>query len=629
MGEFTQSTATSKAARSRGAYSLQLILALAFGSLVAVSVGAVLLVSVGANFRNTYSLLNERAILLITRMEQAIRQETARSEQSVTGLAKMFSSEGYQGADPANRIAAMRAILATDDSIEGLAYIGADGRSDGLIRNRAGGFSPLSQSSLPALSVLVTGESQTGTNARWGEPFLIDGAMFHNVSAVSAQSNVINGAVIAILGSSTISEVISTIGRNNDATVFVLNAANEIIGHSVLTELLGKRNSIPLVEIEDEALQQMPNAVSSDYFQRAAAQGISVKRSPGLGGWIYITRTLPGYSGKPYTFGAYFGKDDIGEEIKRAMFSLFAGLAGLAAAVIAAATLGKWISAPMARIASTAGQLSDFQIDDIEPLPRSSVKEIDNQTVALNRMHVAIGEFSKYVPRTLVSRLVKLGASASMSVEKEVTVLFTDIAGFTTLSEHLNASQTASLLNEHFDIICPLIESCGGTVDKFMGDGVMAFWGAPEDDSEHVARAVGAARKIVEAMHVHNLANHKAGLLPVRIRIGIHTGPAIVGNIGGGGRQNYTLVGDTVNVAQRLEQMGHQIMREDEEALVLVSSPVVAATKALFSFKPTGTHTLRGRARPVAIFKLALAGNAFQFHGKRRPRNKVAPLAKV
>ncbi len=609
--------------REHGGYSLRLILALAFGTLVAVSVGTVLFISVAANFRNTYSLLNERAITLIKTMEQSIRLETSRAESAVNGLADMHATGAADMLQRDQALIALQTILASETVIEGLIVRDPQGGQYGLVRQGNGKLVALRKETASGIVPSgFEGKPFLADTATWGVPVEIDGQFYHNVSRRLGRTN--EGALVitALLGRSTMNGVLSKLGQDNETTAFVLDGSNNVIGHSKMGAIFGERNFVPIADIPDPALQDMKNAVMSEEFEKAAAQGITVFRSSGFGGYIYISKQLPGYTAVPYVMGAYFAKADLGAEVKRALFSLFAGLAGLAAAVVASAVLGKWISAPMARIAATAGQLSDFRIDDIEPLPRSAIREIDDQTIALNRMHVAIGEFSKYVPRTLVSRLVKLGASASKSVEKEVTVLFTDIAGFTTLSEHLDATRTASILNEHFDIICPLIESCGGTVDKFMGDGVMAFWGAPEEDPEHIKRAVGAAKKIVEAMHVHNLGNHNAGRKPIRIRIGIHTGRAIVGNIGGGGRQNYTLVGDTVNVAQRLEQMGHQIMQDNEEALVLVSSPVVLATKPAFAFKPTGNHTLRGRARPVAVFRLDLSGKTTAMRGKRPSASK-------
>jgi adenylate cyclase len=602
-------------------YTLRFILAAAFGTLVAVSVGAVLFISVGANFRNTYSLLNERAITLLNGMEQAIRVETGRAEGAVNGLAQMFDDGIFDVGDKDKIDILLRALLASEEKIEGLLIIDLQGKALGLLRD--------GQRSINALALTEPGPelvnnfkaaimSQSGRPV-WGEPAVVGDVLYHNVSRPLVRDGVVKGLVIAVLGRSTMNSVISELGQSNDTTAFVLNGNNAVIGHSRLTGLFNGRNAIPLANVPDRALAQFAQAVKSDEFAEAAARGISVYGTQGRGGYVFITKQLPGYASAPYTLGAYFLKADIGSEIARAMLSLGAGLAGLAAAVIAAILLGKRISAPMTRIADTAELLSEFEIDKIKPLPRSYVREIDNQAVALNRMHMAIREFSRYVPRTLVARLVRLGTNATMSVEREVTILFSDIAGFTSLSERMDAAETAAVLNEHFDIVCSCIEATGGTVDKFLGDGVMAFWGAPEDDAGHAKNAIKAAREIMNAIAANNSLRVASGKPPIRLRIGIHTGRAVVGNIGGGGRQNYTLVGDSVNVAQRLEQMGRDLMGPDDDAMVLVSSAVMNAVGGEAHFIPAGTHILRGRERPIAVGMLDL---------KEKDSEKIVPFPK-
>jgi class 3 adenylate cyclase len=117
------------------------------------------------------------------------------------------------------------------------------------------------------------------------------------------------------------------------------------------------------------------------------------------------------------------------------------------------------------------------------------------------------------------------------------------------------AAEIADFLNHHFALVAKCVEAEGGTVDKYIGDSVMAFWGAPEPQPDHTERACRAAIGVSIALKSDNMARKREGKPPVRVRIGVHTGEVVVGNIGAPGRINYTIVGDTVNAASRLEQL--------------------------------------------------------------------------
>ena len=193
----------------------------------------------------------------------------------------------------------------------------------------------------------------------------------------------------------------------------------------------------------------------------------------------------------------------------------------------------------------------------MEPPRRSSVAEIDEQVRAFNLMLDALKVFQTYVPRKLVERLVALGGGEGMPSEtRELTVMFTDIVTFSEIAERMGAEETAAFLNRHFGMLADCIRAEHGTIDKYIGDAVMAFWGAPERLDDHAARAVQAARRIAETITADNQRRARKGLSPVRVRIGLHSGPAVVGNIGAPDRVNYTIVGDTVNDAQRLSRSG-------------------------------------------------------------------------
>lgn len=592
----------------RRVFSLRFILAATFGTLVAISVGAVLTISVRANFVNTYSLLNERAAQLLNGMERAIRKETSQAEIAVSAIAELYRGGAFEIGDvpTVDRIA--RTILLSNNVVEGVFAFDLNGDPVALLRRQDGAIVTPGRGVLTdkAISAMNIGPVRVSGKPVWGEPVDIGGMLYHIVSQSLVRNGRIEGVVVAAIGRNTMNRVVSEIGKNNATVAFVLNGANEVIANSRVTQPFDVSEAIPIDRFPDPALAEFPLATRSDEFRTAEAEGIDVYNSSGKSGYVFITKPLPGYAQQPYTLGAYFLKADIGAEIFRTIAMMIAGIAFLIVAVTAAIWLGRTISRPMLAISSTAEMLSQFNLDAIEPLPRSRILEIDHQANALNRMTVAMREFSRYVPRPLVARLIRTGAAEGETEEREVTILFTDIVGFTSLSERLDATQTAEFLNRHFNEVCSHIEKHGGTVDKFMGDSVMAFWGAPEHDGEHARHGVQAVEEIAEAIRLDNIARRRRGERPIQLRMGVHTGKAVAGNIGGGGRQNYTIVGDAVNVAQRLEQIGKEIMRPQEEVIVLVSQAVVDAVGKDARFSPAGTRVLRGRERPISISRLDL-----------------------
>jgi class 3 adenylate cyclase len=188
--------------------------------------------------------------------------------------------------------------------------------------------------------------------------------------------------------------------------------------------------------------------------------------------------------------------------------------------------------------------------------------------------------------------------------------MFTDIVGFTPQAESLPEDETAALLNRHFALLGACIDQEHGIIDKYIGDSVMAVWGplagTPPD---YAAAAIRAALAIASVTREDNLMRRADGKAPIRLRIGLHSGPAVVGNIGAPGRVNFPVVGDTVNVAQRFEQLGKVYMRPEEDIIVLASGATIDAVKDRANLgielpKPE-LRRVRGHAEPVEVYRLA------------------------
>lgn len=161
--------------------------------------------------------------------------------------------------------------------------------------------------------------------------------------------------------------------------------------------------------------------------------------------------------------------------------------------------------------------------------------------------------FSRYVTKEVVDEILKGQVNVSLGVRREVTILFSDIRGFTTMAEHMAPEDVVHDLNEYFSEMVDVVFRHGGTVDKYIGDGIMAIFGAPLPQPDHAYQAVRTAAAMREALGSLNARRTQAGKPPLEIGVGLHTGECVIGNIGTAERMDYTAVGDAVNTASRIE----------------------------------------------------------------------------
>ncbi|MGQ0581978.1 MAG: adenylate/guanylate cyclase domain-containing protein [Reyranella sp.] len=292
--------------------------------------------------------------------------------------------------------------------------------------------------------------------------------------------------------------------------------------------------------------------------------------------WLFVHQPVAGYGPSPWLVGRYF---PIGE-VTSTISNLASGAMVGAATLIFAFLLATFVSLRVGRLIGTitlaARAIGRLELDQVHYLP-SRVREIDDAGYSLDRARAALRWFGAYVPKGLIPRIMEAGEAGLPSQKELVTVMFTDIVQFSDETRGLVGDEVVELLNEHFTLLHTCIERECGVVDKYIGDAVMAVWGGISGPSDHADAAVRAALDIVRTVQDDNVTRRSAGKRPVRIRVGIHTGPVVAGNIGSIGRVNYTVVGDSVNVAQHLEQTGKEFMAISDEVIVLVSADTVAA----------------------------------------------------
>ncbi|MFH1540303.1 MAG: adenylate/guanylate cyclase domain-containing protein [Elusimicrobiota bacterium] len=217
--------------------------------------------------------------------------------------------------------------------------------------------------------------------------------------------------------------------------------------------------------------------------------------------------------------------------------------------------ISKKIAEPLTLLEKDMSQIKELNMDtNIEIKTR--FKEIISMKNVEDSMKIALRSFKKYVPSDLVTRLIRLNKEAVLGGErKNLTIFFSDIADFTNISEKIASDQVANYMKEYFAGVTNIIMKHMGTVDKYIGDAVMAFWGAPSDITDHAYKASLAALECQEFLLKMNNNLEKAGNPVLNTRIGINTGEVIVGNFGYEERFDYTVFGDNVNIASRIEDL--------------------------------------------------------------------------
>ncbi len=219
------------------------------------------------------------------------------------------------------------------------------------------------------------------------------------------------------------------------------------------------------------------------------------------------------------------------------------------------------VSSALREMAEELDRVGRFDLAD-RSLPAahgSSVREVHMMSDAVDRMKGSLRSFGKYVPVEVVRELVVSGDEAALGGKKaELSVLFSDIAGFTNVAEKMDPDRVVEILAEYLQVMSDAIRDTGGTVDKYIGDAIMAFWGAPHDDPDHASSAARGALAMQEALATLQARWDEEGLPNFDTRIGLNTGEMVVGNIGAPDRLNYTVMGDAVNLGARLEPLNKE-----------------------------------------------------------------------
>ena len=379
--------------------------------------------------------------------------------------------------------------------------------------------------------------------------------------------------------------------------IFIINDAGEVItAGSWSTDDTSDKSGGRLPQIEDLKIPWFEDA-----YRKHLTSGVEVLSST-TGGRAYLGFffRFPASFEKKWIIAAVIPEAEVVGPTRKIIYQalLITALITVICLLLVYAAAG-WIIRPVKRLVQEAGKIKDFQLEEVVGV-KSNLTEIRSLSDAFISMRGGLASFRRYVPAELVRQLIATGREAKLGGEKVLlAIMFTDIVGFTTLSETLTAEDLMLQLSAYLDRLTRIIEQEQGTVDKYIGDGIMAFWGAPlevEKPALLACRAALSCSKAVIDLNRQWRAEEKPAMPTC---FGIHFGETIVGNVGSSQRMNYSIFGDNVNLSSRLEGINRIYGTK-----IIVSQSVYEAVDKQMICRPLDIVAVKGKTKSIAIHEL-------------------------
>ena len=594
-----------------GNLALMPTLMLSIGLLVLLSAGLI----VAVNWVTGRAIVQEFATRLIARglslQEMALRRHLDAAVDQATFIADAIRDGRYKFSDPALDDF-ISGSMAAAPQIGGLILADPSGKALRVVRGASNSTLQLDHFDLTGDRQLaeIADEIRLRKDPHWGPPVYRERAQTTslNYRMPIRKGDQYLGFVAVAVSTHALSILCTELSEPPRSLAFMLYGQDRVLAHPAL--LGGSRpvsEAAPLHLLRtfgDRVIENYASALPLDKAGITPPPGAAA-RQQAVDGELYFlfTRDIPGYGDLPITIGAYVLGRAVDAPLRLFYWASIIALAMLGASLVAAALMARTISGPIRRAAKGAAAIGTLDFDKVAPLEHSRFREINDLAHSFNAMLDGLRAFGRYVPRTLVTRLVKEGRVGAGTEERTLAIMFTDIVGFTSACEKLSAREVAEYINHHLALVAACVEQEGGTIDKFIGDAVMAFWGAPGRVENPAASACRAAVAIQLEIAAENQRRTASGLEPVRIRIGIHMGTVVVGDIGAPNRINYTIVGDAVNATQRLESLGKSV-DPDAESITLVSRTVFDALPHGFDLVSRGSHVVKGKHERLEVYQL-------------------------
>ncbi len=606
---------------SKRRYSVLSVLLAGFMATSVLGVGLALYVGLGTAYKNTRNLWVMLADVDLSSVQRTMQERMGEVEERSAWVANQVENGNLDPSFQYGWTNAMRALAAAD--MEVMAYGLVTGERQFI------GFNPKDMSSirrtLPVDDMLFSELAQIrgpATNRigfpRW-DPYFNRTVLTSWVPLFYDGRYL--GTFIQYLSLSNLSESLLRGREGLPGTPFILVGGNRVMAHPGLrnwgentanTLINGAdiaRSPIPLPTIRDIGDPVLANIGKSENIKIAkkdARQNNGLRLS-GLeidGKYhLIVTRQVLNAAISPVVIGIHFNEDLFDDEWNRLVLASVLGGGVLVISILVAIFMSKQFTKPIRRFAAAARAFEDDDIAsaDVPQLSGSRIREYDDAARSFNHMMMAVHDraritslFGKFVPQSIAKKLLASGNDSGVlpPQQSEATVLFIDIVGFTSMCEALDPNQIIAMLNDYFDCATQIIESRGGIITQFQGDAILAVYNVFDDLEHHADAALDSAIALQREVKTRTFEG-----LDVKVRCGVNTGSMVAGNVGAKARLSFTVHGDAVNTASRLEQE-NKILHTDilisETTRVLLANPD-RVTKA-------GEVLLRGRHSMTGLY---------------------------
>lgn len=409
------------------------------------------------------------------------------------------------------------------------------------------------------------------------------------------------GVLAADLKLDTFSEFVQAQRPGEHGTVMIFDQAGSLIAHPSFAELVTTAMTNPS-QSQLPSIDAINSGLVASILRRTHNLDITDGDIRDADGQDYLFRLTKFTLGERYngTILLLAAQDDFVQNVRRLQFN------GMILAIIAGAAFlpivwlfGSRMAQSLKAITAQARKLQNLEEPDPVPVA-SHIQEIHELGNTVYNAQRAIWSFAHFVPKEIVRGVIDNSISTKLGgVKQEITLVFTDVRGFTTIAETADPDVLLLQTSRYFAVLTEAFLAEGGTVDKFIGDAVMVFWNAPNLQSDHVARACRSVLAAKAAGERLNAEFEADGLEPFFTRFGIHVGEAVVGNVGSTERMNYTALGNNVNLAARLEGLNKQF-----GTAILVSEEVYSRVQDRFVFRACDAVIAKGMTKETRVFEL-------------------------